>query len=123
MATKPPTDGIGSLASGALAGDDELRAKTRKVFDKALRHAEYTLNFGSENEKSGLMKAIVPQMMRALQDEAADAAAAAQRAAYDRMRAYARGDAPTPAKKAAAKKAATRKSPAKKAAAKRAPRD
>ncbi len=110
-----PTDTFGSLAGNALAGDDALRAKTQGVFNKALRHAEYTLNFGSESEKSALMKAIVPQMMRALQDEAADAAAAAQRAAYDRMRAVMRGDIPekVPVKRA------PRKTPAKKAAPKR----
>jgi hypothetical protein len=114
MAAKA-TDTFGSLAGSALAGDDALRRKTQSVFGKALKHAQYTLDFGTESEKSALMKAIVPQMMRALQDEAADAAAAAQRAAYDRMRATMRGDIPekVPVKRA------PRKTPAKKAPAKR----
>jgi hypothetical protein len=113
---KQPTDAFGSLASNALAGDDKLRKQTRNVFDRALAHATYVLDFGSENEKSSLMKAIVPQMMRALQDEQADAAAAAQRAAYDRYREALRGDTPkkAPVKRAPRKRAA----PAKKAAAK-----
>jgi hypothetical protein len=85
-------DALTNLASAALANDDKLRASTQAIFGKALSRAEYILNFGTDGERSSLIKAIVPQMMRSLQDEAADERAKAQRDAYDRMRAAMRGE-------------------------------
>jgi hypothetical protein len=114
MAAKQTTDTtLNGLTATALAADPKLRDQTRKMFDQALMRAQYILDFGTDTERSSLIKAIVPQMMRSLQDEAADANAAAQRAAYDRMRAWCRGDTPDeapakkPPRKAPAKKKAT----------------
>jgi hypothetical protein len=91
-APKQTADTLNRLAGTALAADPNLRDHTRKMFDQALRHAQYILDFGTDGERSSLIKAIVPQMMRSLQDEAADVEAVAQRAAYDRMRAAMRGE-------------------------------
>ena len=111
--TKQTADTLGGLTAGALAADPKLRDQTRKMSDQALMRAQYILDFGTDTERSSLIKAIVPQMMRSLQDEAADANAAAQRAAYNRMRAWCRGETPdekpAPAKKAAPRKAAAKK--------------
>jgi hypothetical protein len=87
------TENLASLASGALASDAKLREDTQRIFGQALKRADYILRVGSDAERASLIKAIVPQMMRSLQDEAADERAKQQRAAYDRMRAALRGDA------------------------------
>jgi hypothetical protein len=91
-AQKQTTDTLSRLAGTALAADSNLRDHTRKMFDQALQHARYILDFGTDSERSSLIKAIVPQMMRSLQDEAADVEAKAQRDAYNRMRAAMRGE-------------------------------
>jgi hypothetical protein len=94
MATKKAqgADALTKLASTALAADDQLRSQTQDIFGKALKRAEYILKFGTDGERSSLIKAIVPQMMRSLQDEAADERARAQRDAYERMRKAMRGE-------------------------------
>ena len=100
--TKQTADTLNKLSAAALASNDSLREQTQKMFDQALQRAGYILNFGTDEQRSSLIKAIVPQMMRSLQDQAADATAEAQRAAYDRMCAAMRGETPegeTPAPK------------------------
>jgi hypothetical protein len=91
-AKKGAADTLNAATIGALASDPQLRKRTQAMFNSALQHAEYILNFGQGDERASLIKSIVPQMMRSLQDEQADVAAAAQRAAYDRMRAAMRGE-------------------------------
>jgi hypothetical protein len=92
--SKQTADTISQLASTALAADSKLKDQTRKMFGQALQRAQYILDFGTDTERSSLIKAIVPQMMRSLQDEQADVEAKAQREAYDRMRAVMRGESP-----------------------------
>ena len=100
---------LSKLATGALQ-DDALRKRTQSVFDQALRQAEGMLRMGSDTQKSAIVKAIVPQLMRALQDEAAEEELAAQHAAYERLRVALRGDhKPAPPKKRAARKKAAPK--------------
>jgi hypothetical protein len=94
VATPKQTDTLTQLAQTALAADSTLKERTQKMFGQALQRAQYILDFGTDQERSALIKAIVPQMMRSLQDEQADVEAKAQRAAYERMREAMRGGPP-----------------------------
>ena len=89
---QPPTDALQKLGGAALARDEKLRAQTRDVFSGALARAKYILDHGSESDRNSLIKSIVPNLLRSLQDEQADLAKQAQKAAYDRMRAAMRGE-------------------------------
>jgi hypothetical protein len=93
MAAQGNTGNLSQLASGALAGDDELRTMAQALFRDTLEQARYMIEFGTPSEKSAMAKSLAPLLMRSLQDEKADATRQAQRAAYERMKAWARGDA------------------------------
>lgn len=115
------TDPLDLATAAAVSESDELRNRARSIASQALDRAEYTLRVGTATEQAALMKHVIPTIMKSIEDENHDAKQAAQYAAYQRMRAWARGDKPepAPAKKTAAKKRARKKMAAKKTAAKK----
>lgn len=122
MPAPKPTDPVSKLAGAAVAADNQLQKRTRQMFERALAETEYILDFGTDAQKASFIKAVVPTMMKSLEDEKANAEVESQRAAYQRLREAMRGDTKVVkrvAKKAPAKKAAAprkRAAPRKKAA-------
>ena len=106
------TDNVAKLSSAALAADPELRKRTQSVFSQSLRIAENQLRMGTDAQRSSIIKAIVPQLMRSLQDEAADERLQQERAAYQRLMAALRGDTVAgPAKKTRKRAPAKKRAP------------
>lgn len=112
MPVSKPTDPVSRLAGAAVARDNQLQKRTRQMFERALAETEYILDHGTDAQKASFIKAVVPTMMKSLEDEKANAEVESQRAAYQRLREAMRGDTkvvkrvakkPAPAKKAAAR--------------------
>lgn len=85
-------DPLGQVAAEVLADNPQLRNRVTRLVERLLIHAEKTMRFGSEAEKNALMKQVVPGLLRSLKSADVNADEATQAEAYDRIRAYARGD-------------------------------
>ena len=87
-----PSDPIAAVAARVVADDPALRARMQRLVNAMLDDAEYTMRFGSPNERAALMRSVVPALLRSMQGADADATAAAQQAAYERMMRQMRGE-------------------------------
>lgn len=89
-----PTNGnpLAEVAASIVAGDPELRKRVQRLVKRLVAEAEHTLEWGSAADKSALMKAVVPTMLRSIQNADADASDQAMADAYQRMLSSMRGD-------------------------------
>lgn len=85
---------ISELAAQVVKDDKDLRDELKNLVRSIVRHQQYVMAFGTPAEKSSLVKAILPQMLSAMGSAAQAEEAAAEQAAYDRMRATLRGELP-----------------------------
>lgn len=69
-----------------IESDPELRDEIRLLVQATIKHAKHTLRYGSQADKSTLMRAIVPTMMKALEHNEQGEGERARQAAWDRMK-------------------------------------
>lgn len=87
-------DPIGDVAAHIVADDPHIRARMQKLVNALLDDAFHILRYGTPNERTTLMKQVVPALLRSMQGADANASENAQKAAYDRMMAAFRGEMP-----------------------------
>lgn len=90
---KSAANPIADVAAHVVAADPDLRNRVGKLVKRLIIEAEHTLDFGTPTDRAALMKAVVPTMLRSIQNADADAGDAAKAAAYDRILAEMRGTA------------------------------
>lgn len=83
---------LGEVAKLAVAGDTELQRELRLLIKGAVRFAAHTMKHGSDSEKASLMKTLTPHMFEALRQTDTNERTARERAAYESIRAYSRGE-------------------------------
>jgi hypothetical protein len=87
-----PDESMGALAAAAVGSDPELQRRVRRMMEKVVQQVEFTLTFGTQQEKAALMKAIVPAMFKSMAAIEDDASEAQKREAYERIREELGGD-------------------------------
>lgn len=87
------TESLSVLAAAAVAGDPALQKRVRKMVERIIGHVDFTLAFGKSDEKTALMKAVVPAMMRSLATVDDDASARGTHEAHERLMEAMGGDA------------------------------
>lgn len=85
---------IAQLAAGVVADSKEIKEELSGLIQDIIKHQRMVMRVGSPSDKLALTKAILPQMLQAMNTVAQDEAAAEEQAAYDRMRAALRGEVP-----------------------------
>jgi hypothetical protein len=85
MSNSDPTE-LGGLVAQVVANDTELRDRVRVLVNNLIKHAEYTMVFGKPAERTHLMKAIMPHMLKALQTAEGDEAERERAEGYKRIR-------------------------------------
>lgn len=78
-----------------MANDPALKSELSGLIVDIVKFQRHTMLFGSPQDKLALVKAILPQMLGAMNTVAQDEEAAAERAAYDRILAMCRGEVAT----------------------------
>jgi hypothetical protein len=84
---------MGALAAAAVGSSPELQRRVAKMMERVVQQVEFTLSFGTQQEKAALMKAIVPAMFKSMAAIEDDASEAQKREAYERIRGDLGGDA------------------------------
>ena len=85
---------LSDMAVAAIAEDPTLKSEMNKLVRDIIAHQRLTMRIGSPAEKTALVKAVLPQMLSAMNTVAQDESEAEERAAYDRMRSALRGELP-----------------------------
>jgi hypothetical protein len=85
---------MAQLAAGIVADDKAIRDSLKGLVNDIINHQRIVMRVGSPQDKQALVKAVLPQMLAAMNTVAQDEAAAEEQAAYDRMRAALRGELP-----------------------------
>lgn len=85
---------LAQLATAVIADDKDMRNELKGLVQDIIKHQRLTMRVGTPAEKQALVKAVLPQMLSAMNTVAQDEAAADEQAAYDRMRATLRGEHP-----------------------------
>jgi len=85
---------MAQLAAGIVADDADIRNSLKGLVNQIIQHQSLVMRVGSPADKQSLVKAVLPQMLAAMNTVAQDEAAAEEQAAYDRMRAALRGEHP-----------------------------
>lgn len=88
-----PDESIGALAAAAVGSSPDLQRRVARMMEQVVQQVEFTLRFGTQQEKATLMKAIVPAMFKSMSSIEDDAAETQKRAAYERLREQMGGDA------------------------------
>lgn len=83
---------LAQTAAAVVASDPVLKNELSLLVQDIVKFQRYTMKFGSSQDKLALVKAILPQMLGAMNTVAQNEEAAAERAAYDRIRAMMRGE-------------------------------
>ena len=89
---KATVNPIAEVAATIVAGDPELRRRVGRLVKRLIVEAEHTLDYGTPTDRAALMKAIVPTMLRSIQNADADAGDVAMADAYSRMLSAMRGE-------------------------------
>lgn len=83
---------LAELAARVVADDPAIKAQMSKLVSDIIAYQSLTMRVGSPQEKSALVKAVLPQMLGAMNTVAQDEAAAEERASIERMYAMMRGE-------------------------------
>lgn len=75
-----------------VSTDDELRSRGKRLIRLMYDDLERTMRFGMPQDKAVYMKAILPGLLRASQDDPGDKGLTAQQEADARIRAILRGE-------------------------------
>lgn len=87
-----PDESLGALAAVAIGASPELQKRVASMMEKVVRQVEFTLTYGTSQDRTALMKAIVPAMFKSMAAIEDDAAEAGKRDAYARLRDAIGGD-------------------------------
>lgn len=85
---------LAAAAVEAINSDQTLKNEMNLLVLEIIAHQRMIMKVGSPQDKTALVKAVLPQMLSAMNTVAETERAAEQRAAYDRLRAELRGDVP-----------------------------
>lgn len=88
---------ISEMAQAVIAGNQELKTELASLITDLVKHQRKVMKHGTPQEKSMLVKAVLPQMLAAMGSVAQTEQEAEERAAYDTMRAVLRGEQPAEA--------------------------
>lgn len=80
------------LAAALLKDDPEIRKELKGLFRDIIKHQRLIMLTGSPQERSSLVKAILPQMLQAMGTAAAEEEQQQEQAAYERILALCRGE-------------------------------
>jgi hypothetical protein len=80
------------LAAAVIAQDPELRNDLRSMIKDMIGVLRYQIRYGDDSTKISLAKTMVPQLLRSMQNVEQDEERAAERMAYERILASARGE-------------------------------
>lgn len=83
---------VASLAAEAVAADPRLQKRVRRMVDLIVDRVEYTMDFGSGQDKAALMKSVIPAMIRSMTAVEGDQQQKRAQEAYARMRERLGGD-------------------------------
>ena len=72
----------------AALGDPELKAEINELVRAATQHARWLWDWGTDADRTTVVKSIVPQMMKGIESERESERQRLQRAHYDSMRKY-----------------------------------
>ena len=92
-ANERPDTSLAALSAAAVASDPALQARVKRMVTKIVAQVEFTLQFGTSQDKNALMKAVVPAMMKSLAAVEDDQGEQAKAEAYERLREAVGGDA------------------------------
>ncbi len=85
---------LAQMAVQAIADDPALKSEMNLLVRDIIAHQRMLMRVGSPADKTALVKAILPQMLSAMNTVAQGEQEAEERAAYDRMRSALRGELP-----------------------------
>lgn len=80
------------LAASIVKDDAEIKRELKSLVRDLIKHQRLMMITGTPQERSALVKAILPQMLAAMGTAAAEEEAAAEEAAYGRILALCRGE-------------------------------
>lgn len=83
---------VAAAAAAIVAEDRELKDQLSGLIRDIVKHQRIVMRAGSSAEKAALVKAILPQMLNAMNTVSQNEQEATERAAYERMQAVMRGD-------------------------------
>jgi hypothetical protein len=83
---------VAELAAGVVASDPTLKAELGGLINDIIKYQRLVMRVGSPADKIALTKAILPQMLAAMNTVAQSEAEAEERAAYDNMMRVLRGE-------------------------------
>lgn len=86
---------LADLAAGVVADSAPIKNELALLVQEIIAYQRMTMKVGSPADKLALVKAVLPQMLGAMNTVAQSEAEAEERAAYDRMRAMLRGELPS----------------------------
>lgn len=85
MPNKGNLDPLANVAAAIVADNPELRDRMQRIINALLLDMEHTIKWGTHSEKAALTRAVMPALLRAMQNSGADASSTAQQDAYNRM--------------------------------------
>lgn len=85
MARQSNADTVGAAMGVVVANDERLRERLSGVLDRLLNEMDDLLKHGNRMEKVGFMKAVVPGLLRAMQDAEQDSASQEMHRAFTRV--------------------------------------
>jgi len=85
---------LAAAAVEAINSDTNLKNEMNQLVLEIIAHQRMVMRVGSPADKTALVKAVLPQMLSAMNTVAETEREAEERLAYDRMRAELRGEAP-----------------------------
>jgi hypothetical protein len=85
---------LADLAAATIASDPTIKREMSQLVREIIAHQRMVMRVGSPADKTALVKAVLPQMLGAMNTVQQDEQEAEERAAYDRLRAALRGEVP-----------------------------
>jgi hypothetical protein len=92
MMPNQKADPIGEVAAAIVADDPQIRARMQKLVNALIDDAFHILKYGTPIERAGLMKQVVPALLRSMRGADANASERQELDAYERMMAMMRDD-------------------------------
>lgn len=90
--TAPRNSSLSAAVEDAVRSNVHLRERVEVFVDRVMKHAEWTLKYGTPSEKSTLMRQVLVPMMKALSDAKGEEERREQKEAIERMYAALRGE-------------------------------
>lgn len=77
---------MAALAENVVAANPALAKRMERLLDQMIASAEHVMKWGTEDQRAGLMKMMVPHMLRGMNNAAARNGNAEEEAEWERMR-------------------------------------